>query len=111
MDLPAAEAAVASARRAEVERRAYGADGELMHPQLLGESRKRERATQRYAEDSDRFMPGFRAHFEVVLAAVAAGRAKLIRLHRQGVIENKVLHNLERDLDPEELGALFQRAD
>jgi len=43
-----------------------------------------------------------------VLAAVAAGRKELIRLHRQGEIEDEVLHNLERDLDLEELGALFQ---
>ena len=108
MDLPAAEAAVARARRAEVESKAY-ADGRLIHPMLLEESRKRERATQRYADDADGFMPGFRAHFDLVLAAVAAGRAELIRLHREGLIEDEVLHDLERDLDVEESGALYQR--
>jgi CPA1 family monovalent cation:H+ antiporter len=117
MDPPAtiglgvAEAAVASARRAYVERNAYDADGNTIHPMLLEESRRRERATQRFAEDADNFMPGFRAHFDLVLAAVAAGRAELIRLHREGLIEDEVLHDLERDLDLEETGALYQRGE
>ena len=84
MDLAAAEAAIARAKRAEVEARAYDADGTLIHPQLLEEYRRRDEATQRYAGDADAFMPDIRAHFDVVLAAVAAGRAELIRLHRQG---------------------------
>jgi monovalent cation/hydrogen antiporter len=117
MDPPAtiglgvAEAAIASARRAYVERNAYDADGNTIHPMLLEESRRRERATQRFAEDADNFMPGFRAHFDLVLAAVAAGRAELIRLHREGLIEDEVLHDLERDLDLEETGALYQRGE
>jgi CPA1 family monovalent cation:H+ antiporter len=109
--LAVAEAAVASARRAYVERNAYDADGNTIHPMLLEESRRRERATQRFAEDADNFMPGFRAHFDLVLAAVAAGRAELIRLHREGLIEDEVLHDLERDLDLEETGALYQRGE
>ena len=109
MSLAEAEAAVARARRAEVERRAFSADGTPIHPLLLEEARRRERATQRFADDADGFMPGFRAHFDVALAGVAAGRAELIRLHRAGLIEDEVLHNLERDLDLEETGALFQR--
>ena len=56
-------------------------------------------------------MPDIRAHFDVVLAAIAAGRAELIRLHRAGPIEDEVLHDLERDLDLEELGALYQRGE
>jgi hypothetical protein len=32
-------------------------------------------------------------------------------LHREGLIEDEVLHDLERDLDLEELGALYQRGD
>ena len=111
MDLPAAEAAVASARLAHVERHAYGPDGALIHPMLLEESNRRARATRRYADDAVGFMSGLRTHFDVALTAIAAGRAELIRLHRGGLIEDEVLHDLERDLDVEETGALFQRGD
>ena len=57
------------------------------------------------------FTPGIRAHFDAVLAAIAAARAELVRLHRQGLIEDEVLHDLERDLDLEELGALYQQGE
>jgi Na+/H+ antiporter len=111
MDMAEAEAAISRAKRAEVEERAYADDGALIHPRLLDEYRKREQAVERYAGDADSFMPGIRDHFAIVLAAIAAGRAVLIRLHRDGKIEDEVLHDLERDLDLEELGALFQRGD
>ncbi len=103
-----AEAAIARAKRIEVEARAYDAEGKLIHPRLLEEYRKRDHVTERYAGDAGTYMPGIRAHFDMVLAAVAAGRKELIRLHREGEIEDEVLHNLERDLDLEELAALFQ---
>lgn len=44
-----------------------------------------------------------------MLAAIAAGRGELIRLQRDGQIEDEVLHDLERDLDIEEMSAIFQR--
>lgn len=109
LDMPAAEAAMARARRAEAEVRAFAADGTLIHPQLLETYRKRAEVTERYARDADSFMDGFRSHFDVILATIAAGRAELLRLHRAGQIEDEVLHDLERDLDLEEMGALFQR--
>jgi len=111
MDLAATEAALAIAKQEAVEAHAYAADGSLVHPRLLEEYSKRAQAVQRYAGDADSFMPDIRAHFDVVLAAVAAGRAELVRLHRRGMIEDEVLHDLERDLDLEEMGALFQRGD
>jgi CPA1 family monovalent cation:H+ antiporter len=111
LTLAEAEAAVARARRGEIEAHAYAPDGALLHPQLLEEAQRRERGTQRYAADSDHFMRDIRSHFDLVLASVAAGRAELVRLHRAGKIEDEVLHDLERDLDLEELGALFQRGE
>jgi CPA1 family monovalent cation:H+ antiporter len=111
MNLAEAEAAVARAKRAEVEAKAHAPDGSLIHPQLLDEYRRRERATERYAAAADDLMPNIRTHFDMVIAATAAGRAELIRLHRQGKIEDEVLHDLERDLDLEEMGAWFQRGD
>ena len=109
LGLPDSEAEVARAKLAVVEKRAFGPDGALIHPQLLDQYRKRLSATQRYAEDADAFMTNISSHFDVVLAAIAAGRAELIRQHRAGLIEDAVLHNLERDLDLEEMSIIFQR--
>lgn len=111
LGLAAAEAAVARARYALIEVRAYDGNGTLIHPRLLDDSAKRLRATERYAEDADTFMAGIQTHFDVVLAAIAAGRSELIRIHRAGLIEDEVLHDLERDLDVEELGIILQRGE
>jgi CPA1 family monovalent cation:H+ antiporter len=111
LDLPAAEAAVARAKAEAAANFAYDADGKLIHPQLLEMYQQRADATDRYARDADAVMANLRPHFDAMLAATAAGRAELIRLHREGNIEDEVLHDLERDLDLEELGALYQRGD
>ena len=111
MHLPACEAAIASAMAEAVEKHAYAPDGSLIHPRLLEEYRKRSEITMRYAEDADTFMEGVRAHFDVVLIAIAAGRTELIRIHRAGLIEDEVLHELERDLDVEELRIILQRGE
>ena len=109
MGLPATEAAIARARLKAAEEHAYDADGTLIHPQLLENYRKRSSATEKYAADADGFMANIRAHFDVMLIAIAAGRSELIRLHREGQIEDEVLHELERDLDFEEMGIILQR--
>jgi CPA1 family monovalent cation:H+ antiporter len=108
MDLPACEAQIAHARYAVVEAAAYGADGTLIHPQLLEQTRRRLVGTERYAEDSERAMEKMRPHFDLVLSSIAAGRKELLRIHQAGLIEDEVLHNLERDLDVEELGTILQ---
>ncbi|MEQ1810762.1 MAG: hypothetical protein ABL889_12600 [Terricaulis sp.] len=41
--------------------------------------------------------------------AVQAGRDELVRLHRAGEIDDKTLHDLEHDLDLEELGAIASK--
>ena len=111
MDMAATEAAMARARMVCVERLAYDADGVLIHPQLLEMTRKRLEGTERYAQDAPAAMEILRPHFDVMLSAVAAGRDELIRHHREGSIEDEVLHELERDLDVEEMGLVFQRGD
>jgi CPA1 family monovalent cation:H+ antiporter len=45
-----------------------------------------------------------------VIEANAAARAELLRLHRTGQIDDQVLHELERDLDLEELAAISAKA-
>ena len=93
-----------------VEARAYAADGTLIHPQLLERYRRRASASKNYAGNEVQYQPALQAHFDLVLEAVAAGRAELLRLHRAGEIDDRTLHELERDLDLEELGATSAKA-
>jgi Na+/H+ antiporter len=109
LDLPAAELAVSRARAAMVEAIAIGPDGGAIHPQLLEEHRKRLAFMETYAADTSRSMEGLHAHFDAMLSSNASGRRELIRLHRAGRIEDEVLHDLERDLDIEEMMIVFQR--
>ncbi len=111
MSMPQAEAAMASARLAAVERLAYAEDGTLLHPQILGDHQKRQGYMERYAAEPVAAMEILRPHFDVLLQAIAASRAELIRLHREGAIEDEVLHELERDLDVEEMGITLQRGE
>jgi len=78
---------------------------------LLDQYTRRLNFTERYAEDAEAMMRGLDPHFDVVMAAIAAGRAELIRLHRAGLIEDETLHDLERDLDIEEMAVTLQRSD
>lgn len=105
-----AEAAMAQVQLAIVERNAYDADGKLIHPRLLERYQRRASASIDYAARPDHYSPMLHAHFDLVLAAVAIGRAELIRLHRAGDIDDDTLHELERDLDLEELGALSAKS-
>jgi NhaP-type Na+/H+ and K+/H+ antiporter len=111
MDMPATEAAMARARTARVEELAYAPDGTLIHPQLLQQHQKRLDMIERYAQNAPAAMEMLRPHFDVLISAVGASRAELIRLHREGHIEDEVLHELERDLDVEELGMVLQRGE
>ncbi|WP_273502825.1 Na+/H+ antiporter [Paracoccus sphaerophysae] len=107
LSLYQAEAAMARARNALVERHAVGPDGTVIHPQLLEQSRQRLRSTERFAEDADASYPRMQSHFALLQASIEVARAELIRIHRAGLIEDEVLHNLERDLDVEEMGLQF----
>jgi CPA1 family monovalent cation:H+ antiporter len=100
-----AEAAMAVAQVRIIEARAYAEDGTLIHPQLLDRYQRRVKASANYAGDEEQYTPALRAHFTLILEAVTAGRAELLRLHRAGEIDDRTLHELERDLDLEELGA------
>jgi monovalent cation/hydrogen antiporter len=101
---------MAQAQAKFVETRAYAPDGAVIHPQLLDTYRRRAAITERYAGNEAQYQPGLQAHFDLVLETNAAGRAELLRLHRAGQIDDRVLHELERDLDFEELSALSAKA-
>jgi CPA1 family monovalent cation:H+ antiporter len=105
-----AEAAMAQAQAKFIETRAYAPDGTLIHPQLLDTYRRRAAITERYTGNEAEYQPRLQAHFDLVLQTNAAGRAELLRLHRAGQIDDRVLHELERDLDFEELSALSAKA-
>ncbi|MEP9380462.1 Na+/H+ antiporter [Aquabacter sp. CN5-332] len=101
-----AEAAMARAQATLVETRAHDADGKLIHPILLERYQRKAAHMADYAGREVDYGPTLHAHFDLVLEAVAAGRAELLRLHRSGEIDEETLQELERDLDLEELGAL-----
>jgi CPA1 family monovalent cation:H+ antiporter len=105
-----AEAAMAQAQAKLVEARAYAPDGTLLHPQLLERYRRRAEGLLNYTGNEQQYQPMLHAHFDLVLEAVAAARAELLRLHRAGQIEDRVMHELERDLDLDELAALSAKA-
>lgn len=109
VSMPKAELNIARARCDVIEVLAHGPDGEVLHPILLDQHRSRLSYTERYAADAPTAMENLRTHFDAILAGLAAGRTELIRLHRAGLIEDDVLHNLERDLDVEEMQITFQK--
>jgi CPA1 family monovalent cation:H+ antiporter len=110
LNMSQAELAMARVQVKAVEGLAYDSDGTLIHPQLLERYQRRAVITENYAGNEAQHQPRLQAHFDVVLAAVGAARQELLRLHREGQIDDHVLHELERDLDLEELGAIAAKA-
>lgn len=94
----------ARARVAEAQLRAVEVEADR-HPRLLEQYRWRVRATANFLAAQGALNEDRSEHFRVVLTANAAGRAALLQMHRDGQIRDRVLHNLEQDLDLEELGA------
>lgn len=105
LDLQAAETAMYQAQLEVVERRAYSDDGTLIHPQLLRRYRARAAVADEFVGTADERRLAISSHFDLIITAVDAGRAELVRLHRAGRIDDETLHDLERDLDLEEIAA------
>jgi CPA1 family monovalent cation:H+ antiporter len=110
VSLNQAEAAMAKVQLETVTKLAYDDTGELKHAQLLERYTRKANASARFVEETERYTPLLHAHFDVILEAIAVGRAELLRLHRQGDVDDETLFELERDLDIEELGALAAKA-
>ncbi|WP_458097108.1 Na+/H+ antiporter [Roseomonas sp. WA12] len=106
LDLHSAENAMFKAQLAEVERLAFTPDGRLLHPRLLDSYRRRATIATEFSGSEEERDLDIAAHYGVVLAAVTAGRAELVRLHRARQIDDETLHDLEHDLDLEELVAI-----
>lgn len=110
LSMSQAEAAMAQAQLPIVQSLAYDGEGNLIHPKLLERYQRKAVMIVDYVERTEHYAPLIQAHFDVVLEAVAAGRRELVRLHRAGDIDDETLHELERDLDLEELSAIAAKS-
>ncbi|MDB5653324.1 MAG: monovalent cation:H+ antiporter, family [Tardiphaga sp.] len=98
-----ARARVATAQFAALEKASLNPDGTHRHPRLMEQYGYRVNAAKRFSEESDALAPFRTDHYSAVLAANAAGRAELLRMHRAGEIHDSVLHEIEQGLDLEEV--------
>jgi CPA1 family monovalent cation:H+ antiporter len=110
LTLSKAESAMAQAQVVVVRKGAYDPEGKLIHPKLLAQFEKRAETIVDYANRPEHYAPDLHAHFDLVLVAIAAARVELVRLHRAGDIDDETLHELERDLDLQELTALSAKS-
>lgn len=100
-----ARARVAQAQLQAVQQASAGPNGEQRHPRLVEQYTYRARASARFSTAPGEYGPHRSEHFRVVLAAIAAGRAELLRLHEEREVHDTVLHALEEELDLEEMAA------
>ena len=98
-----ARARVAAAQLAALEKESLNPDGTHRHPRLMEQYSYRVNAAKRFVEESETLAPHRIDHYSAVLAANAAGRAELLRMHRAGEIHDSVLHEIEQGLDLEEV--------
>jgi CPA1 family monovalent cation:H+ antiporter len=101
----AARAAMARAQLAEVRKLSLTEDGTHQHPRLFEQYTYRASASARFAAAETELQGPKRAHFTVLLAAIHAGRAEILRMHQAGEIHDHVLQALEQELDLDELSA------
>lgn len=106
---PQTWARVEQAQFVVVSKLAYDAQGHLQHPRLLEQYSYRQQLSDQHKDDDSLPDDIRKAHFNVILAAVAAGREELLKLHRSGQIHDELLHVMERDLDIQEIAALHSR--
>ncbi|MGY4800726.1 hypothetical protein [Teichococcus aerofrigidensis] len=110
LDLAAAEVAMLKAQFEQVKQMAYSPDGLLLHPRLLDSYRRRATIAAEFSGKEEERDQDIAAHYGVILAAIGAGRAELVRLHRTRQIDDETLHDLERDLDLEEMVAIAAKS-
>lgn len=98
-----ARAQVAKAQYEAIEKESLNEDGSHKHPRLMEQYAYRVRASTRFSEEKETLLSHRIDHFSTVLAAITAGRAELLRMHRAGEIHDTVLHAIEQELDLEEV--------
>jgi hypothetical protein len=75
------------------------------HPRLIEQYNFRAKAATKFSEAESELHTHRQAHFAMVLSAVTAARAELLKMHRSREIHDSVLHRLEQELDLEEMAA------
>jgi CPA1 family monovalent cation:H+ antiporter len=85
-------------------------DGTERHPRLLEQYTYRAQISVSYAADKETHRPLAIEHFSVVLKAIEAGRAEILRMHRAGEIHDHVLTELEQELDLQQMMAELDRS-
>lgn len=106
---PQAWARLEAAQLAAIQPLVHGADGSVIHPRLLEQYSYRARITAALQNDAAFPADDRAAHYDVVLAAIAAGRIELLQMHRSGLIGDEMLTILEHDLDLQEIAAQHGR--
>lgn len=108
---PQCWALLEAAQFSAVEARAYDGDGKLLHPRLLEQYGYRARISDLHRNAPELPVDARTAHYDIILAAIAAGREALLKLHRSRQLNDEMLHMLERDLDLQEIAAIHSRGD
>jgi monovalent cation/hydrogen antiporter len=106
---PQAWARLEAAQLAAIEPLVHDSEGNVIHPRLLEQYTYRATLTKEYGDRTDFPHEQRVTHYDVVLAAIAAGREELLRMHRSGAIHDEMLHILEHDLDLQEVSARHAR--
>lgn len=88
-----------------VEEISLSEDGSHRHPRLVEQLKFRLAAITRSIEAGGALDSVRTDHFDTLLASVAAGRAELIKMFRDGDIDIDVLRALEQELDADEIRA------
>jgi CPA1 family monovalent cation:H+ antiporter len=78
-------------------------DDGVAHKGLLEEYRSRMKATERLRDEDDSIGKESHAHFKAALTATQQSRAELLRLLHAGEIHESVAHEIEAELDLEEI--------
>jgi CPA1 family monovalent cation:H+ antiporter len=81
------------------------ADGTERHPRLLDQFRHRALVAAQAVHDRDNHKPIKNEHYTAMIAAIGAGRAEALRMHASGEIHDRVLRDLEHELDLQQLVA------
>ncbi len=80
-------------------------DGSERHPRLLEQYRHRAEVAAATVVEPAEHQSRRIEHFRAVITAIDAGRAMVLRMHRAGEIHDRVLRDLEQELDLQQLVA------
>ena len=80
-------------------------DGTELHPRLVEQYGHRARVAAAYTVQREAHQPAKSEHFSVLLQGINAARVEVLRMHRAGEIHDRVLRDLEKELDLQQMVA------